>query len=334
MKKQSTSETPAVMREMRTMEFRKEEFEICFHFHKDEKRQYQYTTTELDEINYTQLLNKYRAKHNLPFPEEIKAIREKYQLPAAKMSEILGLGANSYRQYEAGEVPSTSIGKLIQMSADPLKFKELVNLCDSIDGDAKNKIVARINHHSAKDDEGFKWINIDDYFADHIRPSQLTGYRKPSLERFAHMIIRFADHLEPWKTQLNKLLFYADFLHYKRHAFSITGCRYAAIQMGPVPKRFETVFEDLSTKDYFDVMYTEFPDGNIGEQFKSRSDHPFDSTLFSEQELETIDDVIKMLGKLKRTELVETSHKERGWIANHETKGLINYDYAFDLKAL
>lgn len=334
MKKQSTQPDPKIFREKRKMEFRKEEFEICFHFHKDEKKQYHYTTTELDEVNYTQLLNKYRAKHNLPFPEEIKAIRDKHQLSAAKMSEILGLGVNSFRQYESGEVPSTSIGKLIHMSADPIKFKELVSLCDSIDEDHKNKLIARVNNYISSGDKDVQWIKLDDHFADHIRPNELTGYRKPNRERFAHMIIRFAETLSPWKTQLNKLLFYADFLHYKKHAISISGCQYAAIQMGPVPKRFETVFEELATQDYFDVLYTAFPDGNYGEQFKFRNDHPFDRTLFSDQELATIDEVIKTLGKLKRPELVETSHKERGWLDNHETKGLIEYDYAFDLKAL
>lgn len=334
MKKQSKSDAPEIFHEKRKMEFRKEEFEICFHFHKDEKKQYQYTTTELDELNYTQLLNKYREKHNLPFPEEIREIRDKYQLPAAKMSEILGLGANSYRQYEAGEVPSTSIGKLIQMSADPAKFRELVNLCDSIDDKTRKKILAHIHQLIEKDNSEIQWIRIDDYFADHIRPNELTGYRKPNLERFAHLIIRFAEKLEPWKTQLNKLLFYTDFLHYKRTGFSVTGCQYAAIQMGPVPKRFETVFDELATKDFFDVVYTEFKDGNVGVQFKKRKDQPFNSALFTEQELKTVDEVIDTLGKLKRPELVEKSHEEIGWIENIESKGLINYDYAFDLKAI
>ncbi|MDZ4751127.1 MAG: DUF4065 domain-containing protein [Flavobacteriales bacterium] len=334
MKRQTNLISPEIKREMRTIEFRKEEFDICFHFYQDDKRQYQYTTTELDELNYTQLLNKYRSKHHLPFPEEIKAIREKYQLPASKMSDILGFGANSYRQYEAGEVPSQSNGKLIQMAEDPKKFKDLILLCESIDEDARYKILNRVNRFMEKEGDGLQWINVDDYFADHIRPSELTGYRKPNMERFAHLIIRFAEKLEPWKTQLNKLLFYADFLHYKRHAVSITGCRYTAIQMGPVPKRFETVFDELATKDFFDVVYTQFPGGNSGEQFKKRGDHPFNSELFTEQELETIEYVIGTLGKLKRPALVETSHKEKGWIENQKTKGLINYEFAFELKAL
>ncbi|WP_394351640.1 type II toxin-antitoxin system antitoxin SocA domain-containing protein [Lunatibacter salilacus] len=38
---------------------------------------------------------------------------------------------------------------------------------------------------------------------------------------------------------MNKLLFYADFLMFKRSCFSISGVRYKAIDMGPVPFNFQ-----------------------------------------------------------------------------------------------
>src|SRR5690606_24785323 len=75
------------------------------------------------QLNYNQLVNQYRVKYNIPFPEQIIGIRSKYDLPASKMSEILGFGANVYRQYEAGEVPSQSNAKLIQLVDDPHEFK-------------------------------------------------------------------------------------------------------------------------------------------------------------------------------------------------------------------
>jgi hypothetical protein len=37
-----------------------------------------------------------------------------------------------------------------------------------------------------------------------------------------------------------KLLFYADFLHFKLNEVSITGARYAHAPHGPVPDQFET----------------------------------------------------------------------------------------------
>ena len=59
-----------------------------------------------------------------PFPEEIKALREKYELSQNKMSELLGLGINMYRKYEIGEMPSKSNALLIKDLMDSESFEK------------------------------------------------------------------------------------------------------------------------------------------------------------------------------------------------------------------
>lgn len=55
-------------------------------------------------------------------------------------------------------------------------------------------------------------------------PNSLNGYRRLSLPRISHAIAYFEQHIgNLYKTKLNKLLFYADFLAYKHHGYSITG---------------------------------------------------------------------------------------------------------------
>lgn len=44
------------------------------------------------------------------------------------MAEVLGFGTNGYRNYENGEVPSHSNGKLIH----PNKFLKMVNLTETL----------------------------------------------------------------------------------------------------------------------------------------------------------------------------------------------------------
>src|SRR5690606_15137392 len=126
MKSPLTGKEMKLTKEKRSMVFRKETFEIVFHYYKCEDSGEQFTTTSLDEVNMNQVYNRYRDKFNIPFPDEIKKIRESYAIPAVKMSAILGFGANSYRQYEAGEMPSISNARLIQMVSDPKKFKDMV----------------------------------------------------------------------------------------------------------------------------------------------------------------------------------------------------------------
>lgn len=108
MKSPFTGKEMSIYKEWRTMSYRKEEFKVYFHVYKCEDTGQQFEDETFANLNYIQLVNQYRAKYTIPFPEQIKSIREKYGLSASKMSEVLGFGANSYRNYEAGEVPNQS----------------------------------------------------------------------------------------------------------------------------------------------------------------------------------------------------------------------------------
>jgi len=84
--------------ERRSMDFRKEACDIVLYYYKSIVSEEQCTTTELDEVNMNQVYKQYRDRFNIPFPNEISRICEKYSLSAAKMSEIFGFGINSYRK--------------------------------------------------------------------------------------------------------------------------------------------------------------------------------------------------------------------------------------------
>lgn len=45
------------------------------------------------------------------------------------------------------------------------------------------------------------------------------------------------------KTKLNKEMYYVDFYSYKKYGRSISGLAYRAIQYGPVPEHYETVYD-------------------------------------------------------------------------------------------
>ena len=67
-------------REKRVMLFRKKEYTVHYHFYFCNESGEQFTSSELDEMNLVQVYNQYRDEHNLPFPEEIRAIRQTYGL--------------------------------------------------------------------------------------------------------------------------------------------------------------------------------------------------------------------------------------------------------------
>jgi len=334
MKSPITGMEMKMTKERRSMVFRKETFEIVFHYYKCDDSGEQFTTTALDELNMDQVYNQYRDKFNIPFPDEIIKIREKYGVSAAKMSEVLGFGINSYRQYEAGEMPSIANAKLIQIVDDPKKFIEMVELCGTLDKKLKGKYIQKAQLLAEEKKRNIFKLNFEEYLlGDHLADIY-SGYRNPNLGKLTEMVVYFSERTKPFKTKMNKLLFYADFLMFRQSCFSISGVRYRAINMGPVPTNFQSIFEYLSNQGAIDIYTTEFPEGYTGEQFKARKDRPFDSKLFTENELNILDCVAKTFKSASTHNIIESSHSEEAWIKNEKNKGLISYEYAFELKGL
>lgn len=334
MKSPITGKEMILTRENRSIDFRKESFEIVFHYLKCEDSGEQFTTDNLDEVNMNQVYNQYRDLFNIPFPDEIIRIREKYQLSALKMSKILGFGANSYRQYESGEMPSTSNARLIQMVDDPKKFVTLVELCDTVDSDTKVKYIKKAQDIIEIRKRDIFTFNLKDYLLGNHLADIYSGYRNPNFEKFAEMVVYFSEQLEPFKTKMNKLLFYADFLMFKESCFSISGIRYRAIERGPVPNNFQSIFEYLANEDEIDIYYVQFPQGYTGEQFKANKDRSFNSEIFDDNELMILDKVANAFRNTSTNNIIETSHLEDAWKKNVKDKNVINYNYAFDLTQL
>ena len=334
MKSPITGKEMTLVKEMRTMEFRKESFQVVFHFYKCEDSGEQFTTTDMDEVNLNQLYNKYRDKFNIPFPDEITSIRERYNVSASKMAAILGFGINSYRQYEAGEMPSVSNARLIQMIADPNKFIAMVELCDLLEDKAKEKYIQKAKQLAEDRVRNSFEFSLKDYLlGDHLADIY-SGYRNPSFEKFTEMVVYFSEHIKPFKTKMNKLLFYADFLMFKQSCFSISGVRYHAIDMGPVPHNFQSVFEYLSNNDAIDIHYIEFPNGGCGEQFIARADRPFNKNLFTDLELAVLEKIVTSFKLTSTKDIIEISHLEQAWKENEQAKNVISYEYAFELKQI
>src|SRR5699024_2404511 len=110
-------------------------------------------------------------------------------------------------------------------------------------------------------------IHVESYFIGTSRTNKFTGYKKPDLKKFIQMIIFFTHKLQPFKTKMNKLLFYSDFEYYKRNCYSISGIRYQAIQKGPVPYKYQSIYEYLLDKGYINIENKLFPQGYSGARF-------------------------------------------------------------------
>ncbi len=309
--------------------FRKEEFEVVYHFYEDAGQQF--TTDETDEINLIQAYNQFREKHNLPFSDEIKAIREKYQLTAPKMAEVLGFGINVYRQYESGEVPNQSNARLIQLANDPEEFKKLILLSDVFNQKDLDKTLKRVDNLIEEQKKRFHQNWIDDYvLGSNTRPNIFNGYKKANVPTTIGVICYLIDQLSPTKTGLNKLLFYTDFLHFRKNGIALMGLEYRAIPYGTVPSRYDSLLEFVAENGFINRNQTLYSNGFLGENY-SLTDK-ITQIEFTESEQETLETITTLFKGKSASEIVDLNHQEDAWIKNQENRQLVDYRFAYNLK--
>jgi uncharacterized phage-associated protein/DNA-binding transcriptional regulator YiaG len=328
MKSPFTGGKASTRREIRVFDYRKESFSIMYHYYQCEDTQEQFTTTELDTLNINQVHNKYRAKYGIPFVDEIRYTREKYALSAAKMSEVLGLGANVYRNYESGEMPSVATGRLIRMAEDPSEFNKLLalsrNVLEAHDFDRVQKKLQRVLNVATEAS-----VLADKYIFRSQYPDEFNGYRKGNMTKLGHVVRYLAATLAPFVTGMNKLLFYVDFRHYQQYGRSITGISYKAIEWGPVPRNYGAMYNFLVDEQYIAIEERE-----VGEMlvWKDKIKLTIESSPLEEEEINTIEKVVKKMKGKNTRQIVDMSHEESAWKENVKQKAFISYEYSFLLQ--
>lgn len=333
MKSPITGKEMKLVRELANFQFRKEDFEIIYHYYLCDQSNESFTNDKLDKINQIQVHNKYREKYGIPFPEEIVAIKEKYGVSSSKMSEILGLGTNTYRLYEDEEMPSVSNGRLILSIIQPEEFIRQVNASSHIlTAKEVEKFVNRakeIQQAETYDNIGSSFL-ISNLLSE--KPSEYSGYKKLSIEKAMCVIDYLGSQIELYKTKLNKLLFYADFLFYQEFGTSITGLKYRAIPFGPVPSDFDKLYLKLQEDTKIEIQEVAFDNGHYGDIIRPLNN--YSNEVCSLEEKKVLDKVIERFRNLTSKQIADLSHNEKAWLENNTERNIISYQkYSYDLNA-
>jgi len=322
-------------KELRDMTYRKESYSVFGYYYKCNLCNKEFTTIDTDTVTLNQAHNQYRETYGIPFVDEISSTREKYDLSATKMCEVLGLGVNSYSNFENGEVPSVAIGNLISTAKKPTVFLDFVEKSKHyFTANSFEKLIDKVKYLIKKEEEvAEESVCIINQFEE---PNQFTGYKKTHSNKIANLLTIFISENKRQfndRLKLNKLFFYLDFGHYKKHGFSITGLSYRAIQYGPVPTFYDNIFTFFENEQVIESNWEKDSNGAARENFTTRNN--FDDKVFLKEEIETINEVINTFRDIPSWDLVELSHKERAWIELEKTKGIISYQtYAFDIQGI
>lgn len=329
MKSPFTGGEVVLKREPQKLTYRGKEYDFIFTYYECIDTKEQFTTEELDETNMGQIYNQYRSENGIPFPDEIKELRDSFGLSAKSMAMILGFGENQYRLYENGEVPSLSNGRAIRAIIDSPSI--IHSYVEAARGEMTEseycKVMKKIESsgcNSQTDTAFVEWIYTN------TKRGIYNGYAKLSPDVLKNTILFFINRFGGvFRTQLNKLLFYADFVSYRELGMSVTGLQYNAIKYGPVPVRWDRVYSS------FNDIYpqpTDTGNGNIRNKLVSQT--PCDTSVFTDRQLNILNSVYEKFKGLSSREISEISHQEQAWQTHINANEPINFKHAFFIHAI
>lgn len=269
---------------------------------------------------------KYRQLKGWTTPEQIVEFRERYDLTQNELANLLGWGVATLSRYENGALQSESHERMLSLlRQEPMNLLSLLKREEvKFDEEKRNILIAKL---TAESDSIF-----EDLFSEMLGeypPSVYSGNQSFSRDKLYAATLFFCKGSGVFKTKLNKLLFYADFSHYKKTGSSITGAQYACIDHGPVVDNFNYYFASLLEKRFLNAQEQSFPGGYVGEVYVS--EEAPDLSLFSQDEIKTLSSIEKTFSDFSATDIRNFSHKELGYKAT--AKGdLISYEFAKDLQ--
>lgn len=282
----------------------------------------------LEEENLTLAYNEYRKQHNLLGPQEIREIREKYGLSQRTLGKILGWGEITIHRYETGAIPDTSHHKMLKLLKDPEVMKTLlIEAQDLIPKTTFKRTMERISS-ILEEKEIDKFQSMVQNKLQHKSMDIESGFKQFDFQKFAQVVLFFAQKIDQlWKTKLNKLLFYADFLNFRESTVSLTGARYLKFNHGPVPQDYEMLFWSLKESGLINIRVAQAIDYS-GELIQPLAE--FDPDVFTKKELDVLEQVVQKYGNFNSRKIREVSHEEKGWIETNFSDA-IPYHFALEL---
>jgi len=269
----------------------------------------------------------YRRRNGMMQPEEIRHLRKLYGLTQRELARLLGWGLVTLSRYENGALQDTAHDKTLRLISEPHNLIRLLELEPEALRDNKRKKV--IEQFRDSQSGVYRMARIYEERFGRYEADALSGYRSFDMPKLLNMALFFCEGGR-LTTTLNKILFLADFKHFKEYAGSITGTRYLKSELGPLPEKWHyylTLLIDRQEVDVTEIFADEAED--IAAERLTAKKTP-DLSLFDTTELlilAFIKDHFKTWNAKMISNLIQN---ERGYIEAPENS-IIPYRLAADL---
>ena len=244
----------------------------------------------------------YRVANGLTQPEVLKNWRQSLGLKQAELATLLGWSTATVSRYENGALQDDAHDRAMRAAMTPTGFAELVRSAIGLLPETLEAL------RKKADEQLGSSAQLTSVICHRISnaASHALDWRK-----MCETVLFFSQGRGVYRTKLNKLLFYADFLHIKRFERSLTGLAYVRLPHGPVPDDYELLFSALHAEGVLDISETLVGEHIAYIHLAKRSP---DIGLFDTAELQTLMKVRTEFEKTSAKEISDRSHTEDAWL--------------------
>lgn len=288
-----------------------------------------YTDEAMTVENDVRMKDAYRSRVGLLTSKDINRIRAKYLISQRDLCTVLGWGGKTITRYEGHQVQDRAHDSILKkIDQDPEWLLQLLTDAQPmLPLESFKKYYTTALHLYENDQDQYLRKSIAAKYARYWNDKQINGAVPLSLDKVVDVIRYFSNSdwvTNLYKVKLMKLMWYADFLSYKRRKQAITGLIYQALPMGAVPIGHDSII------DLKGIAYEEIDMGDgTGYRFQKTDEKEYASLLDNDKAI--IDEVIAKLGNMSKDEIVTFMHREQAY-KKTAPREIIRFEYAQSLQ--
>lgn len=314
-----------------TYNFRKESFDIIEQYAECMVCKNPVTDEELGNSSLKLIKDLYETKYGFS-PEMLKDIRRSFNLSQALFAKLLNMGIATVKRYELGKTAPdlTQLGIYKMLKENPTSIKQFYDIAkESLTIDESNNLKEKLEPYLLEDDDikDISYKVLSKIFEEH-QNSIDNGFSTFNAIKLFNMILYFS-RKGVLKTKLMKLLWYSDFLRFKRDQTVISGTPYIHMKFGPVPKSHDLILGCLDSMEWINIVEEEYMEGYFKINIVAKRDIQFD--IFTKEDIKVMEDVEIFFKDFGSRDITEFSHDEIGWIQTKESD-IIPFSYAQQLQ--
>lgn len=306
-----------IIKRQEEIEYKNSKFMVELEYYYDEDLEEFYVDEKLGNENLRTIRNEYRRKNGLLLDYNIKQIRESYGLSQKDFALLLGLGEVTITRYESKTIQDKAQDEMIRNAKNPEEFLRIAinnkeKYINEYNVDKFNKVLENIKQNISNN-----YIELQ--YSRNKYPDDLVGNQDINLNKIFALIKYLSQNIvNLTKTKLAKLLWYSDFLTYKKYNRGITGLAYCHLPYGAVPYLYDELINDK--KITCEIEYKGDSEKYLIKDCKSDSE-------LSIEELEIINEIISKFKDMNTKEVVKYMHKETAYLETSKNE-YISYRYA------